>query len=192
MDPFEITAACFGLLCVWLVIRQNIWCWPTGLVMVTLYIVIFYQARLYSDMGLQVVYIVLQVYGWWYWLRGGREAQPPPVTRLSRGGWLLWPAVALAGTAILGFTMHRYTDADLPYPDAATTVLSLIAQYLMARKILESWLAWIIVDVLAIGIYLAKELYPTAVLYAVFLVLATLGLIAWTRSIQARSATAAA
>jgi len=184
MTAIEIVAVVFGLLCVWLTVRQNIWCWPTGLVMVLLYIFIFYQARLYSDMGLQVVYIVLQIYGWYSWLHGGRDRGKLSVSRITRTGVIVWMTVAITGTTGLGYIMSTYTEASLPYWDAATTVLSLFAQYLMAKKILESWLIWITVDVLCRGIYPAKQLYLTTGLYAVFLVLATLGLLAWRKSLS--------
>lgn len=179
MSVIEIIATVSGLACVVLTIRQNIWCWPTGLLMVALYIWIFYDAKLYSDMGLQVVYIFLQVYGWYAWLHGGPRHSKLAVRVIGPTRLAVWCLVAALLTAGLGYTMHRYTDATLPYWDATTTVLSLIAQYLMARKILESWLLWITVDVLAIGIYAVKELHLTAGLYAVFLVLATLGFFAW-------------
>lgn len=187
LTDIEIWATVFGLACVALTVRQNIWCWPTGLVMVSLYIAIFWQARLYSDMGLQVVYVFMQLYGWWYWLNPGPEKAELPVTRLRPVEWGVWFSVALVGTVGLGGLMATQTDADLPFWDATTTVLSLIAQWLMATKRLESWLFWIVVDVLAIGIYWVKDLHPTAVLYAVFLVLATIGFFAWRGSVTAVS-----
>lgn len=183
-------ASLSGLLCVWLTVRQNIWCWPVGLVMVLLYAWIFYHARLYSDMGLQIVYVGLQIYGWAHWLRGGPRDSGLPVTRLTSGRAVLWVSVGVVGTVLLGGSMARWTDASLPGWDAATTVLSLIAQYLLARKVLENWLFWIVVDVLAVGIYLVKELYVTAGLYAVFLGLATWGWLAWKQSLRTQESVA--
>lgn len=152
--------------------------------MVLLYLVIFYQARLYSDMGLQVIYVGLQAYGWRQWHCGGHDKSQLTVTRLgtlAAIGWSITAGLVIAG---LGWTMRTYTDASLPYWDATTTVLSLVAQYLMARKILESWAVWIVVDVLAIGIYYVKDLHLTAGLYAVFLILAAIGYIAWKTSLK--------
>ncbi|MBU2552384.1 MAG: nicotinamide riboside transporter PnuC [Proteobacteria bacterium] len=183
MTPIEITAAVFGFVCVWLTVRQNVWCWPTGLVQVLLYIGVFHQARLYSDMLLHVIYVFMQVFGWYNWLYGGRGRSRLPVSRLTPRGLLAWTAASAAGTAALGAFMSSLTDADLPYWDAATTVLSLTAQWLMAKKILESWMFWIIVDLLAIGIYGVKGLYPTTVLYGAFLVLATTGFLAWMKDL---------
>lgn len=184
MSLLEIIASVFGLLCVFLTVRQNLWCWPTGVVQVVLYTIIFYQAKLYSDAILQVVYFFLQFYGWYHWLHGGKEKAPVPVTQLSRPrlwGWLL---IGVIGSALWGFGMARFTDAALPYPDAVVVVLSLVAQWLMARKILESWHFWITVDVVAIGVYWAKQLYITTGLYAIFLVLAAQGLLAWKKQCQ--------
>lgn len=182
MDPIEVIAALFGFICVVLTLRQNIWCWPTGLVQVTLYIWVFYKARLYSDMGLHAVYVAMSVFGWWNWLHGGMDRGKLMVQRLTAAGTILWLGTAVAGTAGLGAAMSAWTDASLPYWDAATTVLSLIAQWLMAKKVLESWLYWITVDVLAVGIYAVKGLYPSSLLYAAFLVLASMGFLAWYRS----------
>jgi nicotinamide mononucleotide transporter len=188
MSPIEIVAAVFGVVCVALTIRRHMGCWPAGLIQVVLYVVVFYRARLYSDMALQVVYIALQIYGWYLWAKGKQEDKEVRVVRISRGEAALWAVVAAAGSAGLGWTMKRWTDASLPYWDATATVLSLIAQYLMGRKILESWLIWIAVDVLSIGIYAAKDLYVTLALYVLFLVMATAGFFEWKRSWTARAA----
>ncbi len=180
----EVVATVLGIISVGLLVLQNIWCWPTGIVMVTLYIFIFYDARLYSDMGLQGAYVVMQAYGWWHWLFGKREAglAELPVSRITPLAASGWIAVIALGIVGLGSVMGRYTDADLIYWDAATTVMSLVAQYLQARKVLECWLIWIAVDVLAVGIYLYKGLNVTTLLYTVFLGLATWGYLSWLRS----------
>ncbi|MBN2431656.1 MAG: nicotinamide mononucleotide transporter [Acidobacteria bacterium] len=182
MSLLEAAATLFGFICVVLTIRQNIWCWPAGLVQVTLYIPVFYAARLYSDMLLHAIYVLMQFYGWYNWLYGGPERGLLPVAWLRPAGRLFWALAAVGGTVGLGTSMDRWFGADLPYWDAATTVLSLMAQWLMAKKIMESWLMWITVDILAVGIYYYKALYLTCGLYAVFLVLATLGFLEWRRS----------
>jgi len=184
MTLLESTAVLFGLLCVWLTIRQSIWCWPTGLVQVALYVFIFFQVKLYSDVVLHVIYVVLQLYGWHHWLRGGRDGAKLPVTRLPRTAFLAWILVAAAGTALWGWGMHTFTDAAVPYWDAFIAVASLIALWLMTRKRLDSWWFWIAVDVVAIGVYFHKSLFMTAGLYAVFLVMATMGFFAWRRAMD--------
>lgn len=182
MSPIEIAGAILGLLSVYYTLREHVWCWPTGLVNVILYVVVFFQAKLYADTALQVVYIVLQLYGWYEWLHGGPAQTELRISRGSYGslGGLL--LLGAAGTLAMGYGFDRYTDAALPYWDSAITVLSLIAQWLVAKKRLENWVFWIVVDVLAIGVYSAKHLYPTAALYAVYLVMAALGLRAWHRT----------
>ena len=188
MTGVEAIATVLGITSVFLLVRQNIWCWRPGIVMVTLYVFIFYDAKLYSDMGLQVYYIFMQVYGWVHWVRGGAANGQLPVTQLGGRGRTAWLVVCAAGTAALGFLMDAYTDAALAYWDACTTVMSLVAQFLQARKLVECWVLWIAVDVLAVGIYLVKGLYITTGLYAVFLGLAGWGLIEWRRSLRAASA----
>lgn len=184
MTWVETTAVVFGLICVWLTIRQNIWCWPTGLIQVVLYIFIFYRVKLYSDMILHMIYVIMQIYGWHHWLHGGKDKGVLVVSILPFRAKLGWPFVTIVGTLVWGCLMATFTDASVPYGDAFTTVASLIAQWLMARKWLESWFFWISVDVVAIGIYWYKGLMLTSGLYAVFLVLATIGLFAWRKSMR--------
>lgn len=188
MGVIEAIATFFGLVCVWLCVRRNIWTWPTGLVQVVLYVWVFFEAKLYSDVLLHVVYIVLQIYGWVRWRRLGPDGGRLPVTRLGPRGFLPWAALAACGTVALGAAMARFTDAALPVWDAAIAAWSLVAQVLLARKQLESWLVWIGVDVVAVGVYGAKELYLTCGLYAVFLGLATTGWFAWRRELRTASA----
>jgi len=184
MTWIEAIAVVFGLVCVWLTIRQNIWCWPTGLVQVALYIFIFYRVALYSDLILHIIYVILQIYGWYHWLHGGENRKVLPVSTLGLQARVAWPAVAVFGTFGWGYLMATFTDAAVPYGDAFTTVSSLIAQWLMARKKLESWFFWISVDVVAVCIYWYKSLHLTSGLYAVFLILATLGWFAWRKSLR--------
>jgi len=189
----EISATLFGFACVALTVKQNIWCWPTGLVQVVLYIFVFYHAKLYSDLILHVIYIGLQFFGWYFWLHGGKNQTSAPVIKLSGinqstfTSAYMWMAVTIFSTSVWGFIMKTWTDASLPYWDAFTTVASLIATYLMAKKVLESWLWWIAVDVVAIGVYFYKGLYPTTVLYITFLVMATMGYFSWKKSLKGQS-----
>ena len=184
----EVVAAVSGLLCVYLTMRQNIWCWPVGLVQIVLYVYLFWAVKLYSDVILQGVFLVLQFYGWYNWLHGGRYRGELKVSRLPPALLALWIGAGAAGAAAVGTAMAVYTDAALPYWDAAGMVYSLVAQWLMTKKKLECWLFWIGVDILSVGIYLAKGLYPTAGLYAVFLGLAAGGLLAWAKSYRSLAA----
>ena len=183
MNLIEIIAVIFGLLAVWLTVRRNIWCWPAGLVQVVLYVWIFYQVKLYSDLILHVIYIGVQIYGWHHWLYGGKDRTELPVTRMTIKTNAMWSAVALTGTAAWGYLMASTTDASVPYGDAFTTATSLVAMWLQAQKKLESWLFWIAVDVIAIGIYWYKELLLTSGLYAVFLILCLIGYASWKKEL---------
>ena len=190
-SPLEIAAFFLGLANITLLMRRSIWNYPFGIAMVTLYFFIFRDAKLYSDMLLQPFFFGVQLYGWWYWLQGNMAADGHVnVRRLQSKQMLVYGVAALVGIAALGTVMDRYTDAALPYPDATTTVLSVIAQILLARRYLENWVVWIVVDVLAIGIYGVKGLYPTMVLYALFLGLATGGFIMWRQAYLQRTAQA--
>lgn len=184
-NRIEAVTTLLGMANIILLIRQNIWNFPVGIVMVSLFGWVVWEAKLYSDFGLQVFFLMLQFYGWFNWARGrGVQHDDLPVTLLSHGARLKWVLVAILGVIILGLLMRRHTDAALPYWDATTTVLSVIAQYFLARKYLENWLLWMTVDILAIGIYAVKGLYIFSGLYAFFLVLATMGLVVWWRTIS--------
>ena len=188
-NPYEIIGTIFGLLSVWLTIRKSIWCWPTGLINVVLFFVMFYQVKLYAELITYSVFFVLGIYGWWEWLYGGENRTELPVTRTPRRVSLVLIALALVWAPLQGYCFHHYTDAALPYWDSTITVLSLLAQWMMARKYLENWVLWIAVDVLGIGVYWYKDLHVTAGLYLVFLIMATTGLIAWWRGMKAEEAT---
>ncbi|MFZ5951670.1 MAG: nicotinamide riboside transporter PnuC [Candidatus Rifleibacteriota bacterium] len=182
MSSIEIVAVVFGFLCVFFTIRENIWCWPTGLVQVFLYIFVFYDAKLYSDVILHIIYVFMQFYGWYFWLHGGRERDEAKVTTMN-GNWQVASLLlSIAATLALGHFMATRTDASFPYADAFTTAFSLAAQWLMSRKKLESWFFWIAVDVVAIWVYYSKALHLTAGLYTAFLVMAIIGLLSWKKS----------
>ncbi|MCL4837623.1 MAG: nicotinamide riboside transporter PnuC [Thermoanaerobaculia bacterium] len=188
VDPLELLGVLTGVVAVWLTVRQNVWCWPVGLVNVALFAVVFARARLYADAGLQGVYFALCLYGWWAWLHGGRDRGPLAVTRSPRRERLALAVLAVAGAALLGTLLHRGTNASFPYLDSALTAGSLAAQWLQARKRLENWLVWIAVDVVYVGMYVAKELHLTALLYAGFTALAVAGLREWRRSLAGSAA----
>jgi nicotinamide mononucleotide transporter len=185
-NRFEILAVVFGIVSVYLSTREKIWSWPTALVNVSLYFVVFYEAKLYADMGLQVVYFALSLYGWYQWLYGGENRTELHVSRVTVSLGLRLTAIALVTAAVLGTILARFTDASIPYLDSATTSTSLVAQWMMTRKILENWAVWVAVDVVYVGMFIYKQLYLTAGLYAVFLVLAVMGYVKWKRSLEGR------
>jgi len=185
-DPLESAAVLFGIVSVYLSVRENIASWPTAIVNVTLYIFVFQRARLYADMALQVVYIGISLYGWYEWLHGGRGKSRLAVSRGSPRLAAVLAGIGLVAAALLGTLLARYTNAALPYLDATTTTTSLIAQWMMARKILENWIVWVAVDVVYIGMFVYKSLVLTAGLYAVFLVLSLMGYFQWKRTLDAQ------
>lgn len=193
MSPLEIIAVLVNVLGVWLTARRTPWCWPVNVVAVLLYVWIFYDVKLYSDMLLQVVFAFLQGYGWWRWQTGrmehGKVRIEPLSVRLAMAS-LAWGALI---SVALGAAMAHFTDASLPWLDATLTGFSLVASYWAARKFIASWWLWIILDAVYSGLYYYKALPLTAALYAGFIVLAAYGLRAWQRDVQgARAASAAA
>lgn len=181
-SPLEGVAAVFGVISVFLSTRQKIWSWPTAIVNVSLYTLVFYQGRLYGQMGLQLVYLALSVYGWYQWLHGGEQHGALRVTRASPRLLIGLALLNLAAFAALA-TMLRQTDAALPWLDALLTTTSLVAQWMMTRKILENWILWIVLDLVYVPMFISQRLYATAMLYAAFLVLAVMGLVEWRRSL---------
>jgi nicotinamide mononucleotide transporter len=188
VSPLEVLGVITGVLGVWLTVRENVWCWPIGIVNVTLYALVFRDAKLYADMGLQGVYFVLSVYGWWAWLRGGTDHGRLVVARTPRAVLASCTALGIAFAAGMGLFLRAKTDAALPFWDAGTTSFSLVAQFLQTRKWIENWPLWIAVDSIYVGMYLVKRLFLTAGLYGLFVVLACMGLVAWRRSLASADA----
>lgn len=182
MNPLEIIAVALGIANVGLLVHRSIWNYPFGMAMVALYFVIFREARLYGEAGLQVFFFLVQGWGWWLWARAGGLA------RMVSVSWMGWPArigglVLVAAVSLgIGWAMARYTDAALPYADAAIAGASVVAQVLLAMRRTENWALWIAIDVLSIWVYINRALYLTAGLYVVFLGLAIAGLIAWAKA----------
>lgn len=189
----EIWGFVSGLLCVWLVARSSVWNFPVAIVACALAAVVYTQARLYSDAGLQGVFIVLGIYGWWEWVRKPADAAAPelPITRTSLRLWLLLAAFVATFTAVAGYLFDRYTDAAAPYVDNFATAVSIVAQYQIARKKLENWLLWIGVDVLYVVLYWQRHIVLFSVQYVVFLGLAAYGYWEW-RQLMRRAAPSAA
>lgn len=183
MSALEIFAAVITAYSVWLTARENIWCWPTGVVSVILYGWIFWEARLYANAWLQAFYLLLIAYGWYAWLHGGRHHDQLQVSTTPAAGWAATIVLGAAASAALGWAMHRYTNASMPYSDAATTAFSVAAEAMTTRKWIENWLVWIAVDGVTTWMLLVQRLYASAVLYASFVVLAVIGWIEWKKSL---------
>ena len=185
----EVFGFITGGVSVWLYVKENIWAWPVGLANRALFAVLFLQPRLYADMALQGVYIVLGVLGWYLWLRGGERKVGVAIARTDR--WTVAGLTLLGVGATYGLTLFLRSVGDAaPFLDALTTVLSLIAQYLLTRKLIENWAVWIAADVIYIGLYASRGLYLTGLLYLVFLCMCVAGLRAWRRALVADGAAA--
>lgn len=181
-NPFEVGAFVLSLATVLLNIRQNHWAWLLAIISSAAYGVVFFNARLYGDMGLQAVFIVVSVWGWHSWLHGGAKHQRLQVSRLDSSGWGAALAGWLLGFALLAFALKTWTNTDVPYSDGFLTAGSLLGQVLLSRKKVENWHIWIAVDILYVGLYLYKGLVLTAVLYALFVGMAIVGLRVWDRA----------
>lgn len=206
-DPKEAIGFVTGAWGVYLVILENVWNWPIGVISSAFYVVVFAETRLFGDMGLNVLYVILGVLGWYWWLRGGtgrasvpsddensndprKEGAKPghgrelAMSALDLRGWMLSLVALIVLTA--GFTLyfHRIGDSS-PFLDALTTALSLVAQVLLTRKVVENWIFWIVADAIYVPLYLSRNLTLTAVLYALFFVMAIAGFLEWRRKHRA-------
>ena len=167
-------------------VRQIIWLWPFGILSSALFIWIFFTSKFYADMGLQVYYLGVSIYGWYYWSRGNISGQAGgrPVIRLNKKLGIFLAAATLILWLVIVWVLKTWTDSDVPWGDGFTTAASVIATWMLARKILEHWLVWIVVDMVAACLYIYKGLYPTAFLYMVYSVIAVTGFIQWKKSLE--------
>ncbi len=185
MSPLEIIAAMLSAAGVWLLARRSLWSWPVSLVGVVLYGWIFFVSKLYSDMLLQVFFGASCVYGWAQWKKGEDASGTVTVAKPALKELALGGIAGVIGAVALGYLMARYTDAAAPWVDATLTSFSFVAQIWTARRFIESWWLWIALDVVYICLYLFKHLYPTSVLYAVYIVLCIYGAADWLRGMRA-------
>jgi nicotinamide mononucleotide transporter len=177
----ELAGAVTAVVGIWLTTRRLLICWPVTLVSIFLYMVVFYRAGLLSDALLQVFFVVFTLYGWWHWWRGVRQEGTVRVVPLPRSSFIAALALGIPGSFVLG-TLARHLHAALPYLDAVLMSYSLVASWWGARKHIANWWLWIVVDVVYIGEYIYKDLWPTALLYAGLVGLAILGLRDWRRA----------
>jgi len=179
----EIIAAVITAYSIWLATKENLWYWPTGIVSLVLYTLTFYKARLYGETLLQIICLGLMIYGWYEWLHGGENRKELPVSRTPLRAWLFLIGAGIAGTAGTAWLMQRFTDNPAPIVDASILSFSLVAQLMTARKWLENWILWTIINVISVVLYINRHLYPTAVLYVILFILAVVGYRKWRRSL---------
>jgi nicotinamide mononucleotide transporter len=189
MGSLEIIGFITGIIGVWLTVRNNLLCFPVGLINVSLSLWLFLSEKLYADALQQAVYFALLVYGWWQWSRKSQaDNLARPVTPLKPVEWYITVFSALGMTVLLGFLLDNFTDASLPWLDSFATSLAFIAQYLVARRKLENWYLWLAVNGIYILIYATKNLQLYMLLSIVYMVLAWIGLKQWKQDMEANHA----
>jgi len=179
----EVLGVIISIIYLFFSIRQNILLWPTGILSALLYMIVFYQSKFYADMGLNGYYFIISIYGWIVWKKGGsKNGKDMPVSRIGAKlamGLLVITTAAFFGIGVL---LDRFTDSPIPYWDALTTAVSFTATWMLARKMLEHWILWIVVDAISMGLYFYRELYPTLILFAIYTTMAVVGFIEWKKS----------
>jgi len=190
MTTLEWVAAGLGLVNIALLVFRSVWNYAFGIASVAIYIFVFFESRLYAESGLQVFFVLAQAWGWYLWLKVGDENARVPVRWLDWQSRAVWLAVTAALSLNLGWAMHRFTNAAMPYADSAIAGASVAAQILLAYRRVENWALWIAIDVAAVALYINRGLYPTAGLYGGMLVMSLFGLREWV--VAARQKPAAA
>ncbi|GAP70769.1 nicotinamide mononucleotide transporter PnuC [Bacteroidales bacterium 6E] len=178
----ELAGAILGIAYIYFSIRQHILTWITGLLTSLLYIVVFYQAKFYADMGLQFYYVAISIYGWYLWKKkkpGLTDNTTMPIIRARRNFFLISAMATWVIFLLIRFILERYTDSMIPNMDAATTALSITATYMLARKMIEHWIIWVVVDVGSAGLYIYKGLWATSILFLVYTIMAVIGYKQW-------------
>ncbi len=183
---WESVAVLLALLYLVLAVRRSIWCWYAAFSSTLIYLVIFYTKLLYMESALQIFYAAMAVYGWWQW-RGGEAGGELPISRLTWGRHVRLVALIGVGTVGFGFLMSR-TAAALPWLDSFTTVAAVIATWMVARKILENWYYWLVIDSVSIYLYLSRGLVLTAVLFGLYIILIVVGIVSWNRAYREQAA----
>ncbi|SET47321.1 nicotinamide riboside transporter PnuC [Thalassotalea agarivorans] len=180
LPMWELIAVFTAIIYVVFAARENIWCWPAALVSTAIYTAIFYDVYLWMDGLLQVYYFAMAIYGWWAWSKKGKQQdREVQIHQWSMSTHVKAIAVLTLLSFGLGFFMANYTPADFPYIDSATTVFAVFTTFLVARKVLENWLYWIVINSVSIYIYIEKGLIPTAFLFVVYVIIAIYGYIHW-------------
>jgi len=185
----ELTGVISGLLCVWLLIKEHVLTFPIGMLYASVTVIVVARALLYADVVLNLYYVLMNAYGWYYWVYGGKQLRASQgellPQRLARSTLIRLLAITLIGSIVMGFYFAGYTQADMAYLDSLTTVASFVAMWMSARKLLSSWVAWFVIDVVQIWLYIIKgmnanqSLFLYAGLYGVYLLMAVWGWLQW-------------
>jgi len=182
LAPLEVIAVAAAFAYLLLAIRQNIWCWLGAGVSTAIYIYLFFAAKLYMESALNLFYFGMAIYGWWVWYSGRSGDEELPVSVWPRSVHAIAIASILAASLLSGYLLSRYSDAVYPYLDSMTTWGAIWATFLVARKVLENWWYWLVIDAASAVIYWTRDLHLTAMLFVVYVVMIPFGLVAWQRS----------
>ena len=184
----ELLGVITGIIYLWLEYRANIYLWVAGIIMPAIYIFVYYDAGLYADFGINIYYLLIALYGWFAWKTGftltGKKKtteQELSISYTPRGAWAKITVTYLIAQIAIAWLLINYTDSTVPWADSFTTALSIVGMWMLARKYVEQWWVWCIVDVASSALYVYKELYFTAVLYAVYAIIAIFGYYKWKR-----------
>lgn len=185
----EVAGALTGLIAIYFQIKEKVIFWPISLINVILYIFVYFSALLYAEVSLQLYYLVVSIYGWYYWQsrKIKNKGSELKVTTCSKNLILKLSVIFVALFFAMAFVLKKFTNTDVPFVDAFVTSLSFIATWLLAKKKIENWLVWIVVDAACVGVYIYKGLYPTIVLFSVLTVLAFVGYNSWKKSMLCKS-----
>ena len=177
----EIIGTLAGFIYIFLEIKQNVWLWFVGIITSALYVVVFFEAKLYADMSLNIYYVIISIYGWYWWLYGNKQTEKKelPISKLSLQLSLVLLPITIIIFGIMWFVLSRFTDSQVPMWDSLVTALSIVATWMLTRKILEQWLVWIFVNIISMGLFIYKGLYPTTLLFFVYFALALVGYYEW-------------
>jgi nicotinamide mononucleotide transporter len=184
----EILATITGLIYLVYSVKGNILLWPFGLITSALYVYVFFMSKIYADMGINIYYVIISIYGWIHWSSGeNSEKKELPLSRLKLRLGLILGLITLIIFCIIAYFLKNFTDSDIAYWDAFVTAASITATWMLARKIMEHWLFWVVVDGISIGLYIYKGLYPTVLLFVVYTSLAVTGYHEWRKQWKAQS-----
>ncbi|MDP4188091.1 MAG: nicotinamide riboside transporter PnuC [Bacteroidota bacterium] len=184
----EWAGAILSLAYLFFSIKQNILLWPLGIISSALYVVVYLNTKLFALCGLQVYYVFISIYGWWFWKRGktkgSKDKGDIPITHGSPSQTVVLTLITLSLFVLFAFILKRFMNSDMPYADSFITSLSIVATWMLARKIIDQWLVWIVADGISIVLYVYKGMYPTVALFIAYTVMAVIGYISWKKELQ--------
>ena len=182
----EIFGAIAGIAYIYLSIKENILLWPVGLVTTIVYIYVFFVSKFYADMSLQVYYVFISIYGWYFWLKGKKDDKNDSlqISKLTKKLTFILLVITFVLFVVISQILVNFTDSPVPYWDAFTTAASIVATWMLAKKYLEQWLVWVVVDIVSLILYFWKGLYPTVVLFGVYTIMAVVGYYQWRKTLR--------